>query len=82
MKNISYKKLLSTVVFTVFQAMHLFASGGDKLPTPPRGSGGFDGGVVVGGELPIDEYIPLLFVLALVFGAIMIMKIKSKKVTV
>ena len=78
MKIFNYKSLLATAFLTLISAVQLLAD--NNHPPTPNGSGGLDDGVVVGG--PIDDFIPLLFLLAMVFGAIMITKIKSKKLIV
>ena len=64
MKIINYKNILSTVFISLINTVHLTAN---NPPIPvPRGGGGFDDSVVVGG--PIDNYLPLLFFMASVFG--------------
>ena len=74
MKSINYKVILSTAFIFLINTVYIFAK---HIPPAPKGGKGFDDDWVVGG--PIDDYILLLFVMALVFGAIMITKIKSKQ---
>ena len=69
MKEVNLKKVLVAVLLAVFQFSELMAK---NQPPAPRGSGGFDGVVVVGG--PIDNYLPLLFFMALILGTWMMDK--------
>ena len=63
MKEVNLKKILVAVLLTVFQFSELMAK---NQPPVPKGSGGFGDDVVVGG--PIDNYLSLLFFMALLFG--------------
>lgn len=76
MKLFNYKSILATVFLSLVGAVQLMADKGNPIPAP-KGAGGFDTGSVVGG--PIDNYLPLLFFMALVFGIWMINS--SKKVS-
>lgn len=67
MKKINLKSILVVVLLTVFQFSELVAR---NQPPAPRGSGGFGDDVVVGG--PIDNYLPLLFFIALILGMCML----------
>lgn len=69
MKKNKFKRILAVVLLFVFQFSELMAK---NQPPAPRGSGGFDTGDVVGG--PIDNYLPLLFFMALVLGTWMLNK--------
>ena len=72
MKNLNLKYFVLTTLFsTVLGVLSLFAN---KKPPIPRGNGGFDDGTVVGG--PIDDYIPLLIIGAVLLGVWAINKIK------
>ena len=67
MKMLNYKSILATVFLSLIGAAQLFAK---IKPPAPRGSGGFDtgdnGDGYVGG--PIDDYLPLLFFMAMALG--------------
>lgn len=65
MKNNKIKTTLLAVLLFMFQAVQVLAERRD-LPAPPKGAGGFDNGVVVGG--PIDDYLPLLFLIGAIVG--------------
>ena len=69
MKKINLKSILVVVLLTVFQFSELMAK---NQPPAPKGSGGFGDDVVVGG--PIDNYLPLLFFMALILGTWMLHK--------
>ena len=75
--KLTLKRTIILMLSMFFSVQDIFAKKGNGMPTPPRGGGGFDDGGVVDG--PIDNFIPVLFILAMVFGAIMITKIRSKK---
>ena len=65
MKNFNPKySILTLVVSLLFSVQDLFAD--NQHPPAPRGNEGFDTGVVVGG--PIDDYLPLLFFVAILLG--------------
>ena len=74
MKLINYKSILATVIIFLINTVDLIAK---NIPPAPKGSGGFDDDWVVGGS--IDTFSPVVFFIALIFGAIMITKIKSKQ---
>ena len=74
MKKNKFKKILVVVLLAVFQFTELMAR---SHPPTPKGSGGFGDDVVVGG--PIDNYLPLLFFVALVFGIWILGKNKKIK---
>ena len=63
MKLINYKSVLVTLFISLINIAQLIAK---NLPPAPKGGGGFDDDWVVGG--PIDNYLPLLFFMALVSG--------------
>ena len=73
MKIFNYKSILATV-FLSLNTVYLFAK---NQPPAPKGAGGFDEDWVVGG--PIDDYLPLLFFVALAFGATMIARVSKMK---
>ena len=62
MKKTNFKKTLVAIVLTVFQFTELMANKNN----PPTPRGGFDDSVVVGGA--IDNYLPLLFFMALILA--------------
>ena len=64
MKLVKHKSILTTVLLSLTDVAQIFAIN-NPIPAP-RGGGGFDDSVVVGG--PIDNYLPFLFFIALVFG--------------
>ena len=76
MKKNNLKKVFVTALITVFQFSDMIAK---SRPPAPRGSGGFGDDVVVGGS--IDSSLMLLFFMALIFGSVMISKIKSMKLS-
>ena len=78
MKKINYKKSLGVLMLLMFQGVIAFANKGDN-PPPPQGSDGFDDAWTVGG--PIDNHLILLFFVAIIFGAIMISRMKLKAST-
>ena len=70
MKKINLKYTILTFVFSVLlSAQSLFAK--NELPAP-KGSGGFDDGVVVGGA--IDNLLPYLMAIAIVYGFYIVVK--------
>jgi hypothetical protein len=76
MKKLNYKKAFATLGLILFQVSLLLAD--NSHPPVPKGNNeGFDDCCAVGG--PIDSYLPLLFMAALVLGALAITKIKAKK---
>lgn len=76
MNNSKLKNILATVFISLISTVELFAKNGNNPPMP-RGSGGFDDGSVVGG--PIDNYIPILFFVALLLGAWTLNRFNSTK---
>ena len=80
MKYINYKSLLSTVFISLINTVQLIAS---RRPPAPKGSGGFDtgdnGDGYVGG--PIDDYLPLLFFMAILLGVWVINKYDRSELT-
>lgn len=76
MNRISIKYYILTLSFYITSSYKKLIA--NNNPPTPRGSGGFDDGVVVGG--PIDYYLPLLFCVALIFGAFALNKLKSPKI--
>ena len=76
MKLINYKNILATVFLSLTGSIQLIA---EVKPPMPMGSGGFDDGVVVGGT--IDNYLPLLFSLSLIFGMWVISRRKEVSTT-
>jgi len=76
MKKINLKYYVLTLLFsTVLGISSLFAN---KKPPMPKESRGFDDSYPVGG--PIDNYIPLLFVGAILLGMWAIKKYKMQKI--
>lgn len=76
MKNINLKTLLITLVIYIVNTTQVLAS---KKPPMPRGSGGFDGGNVVGG--PIDNYIIYAVILSVLFGVWLLNKKNTNNLT-
>jgi hypothetical protein len=77
MKNLNLKhSVLTTLFSTVLGVLSLFA---EKKPPMPRGSGGFSDDVVVG-QTPIDHFIPLLIIGAVLLGIWAINKYKMQKI--
>ena len=74
MKLINYKKILSTTFISLTGVVQLVA----EIKPPMPMEGGFDEGTVVGG--PIDNYLPLLFFMAMVLGIWVINR--SKKTSI
>lgn len=64
MKNNKIRNTLLAILVFMFQTVEILAK---NQPPAPKGSGGFGDDVVVGG--PIDDYLPMLFFVALAFGA-------------
>jgi hypothetical protein len=76
MKFINLKRVFATLSFLLMQTFVVFA---EKIPPTPKGNVGFDDPWVVGG--PIDDYLPILFITAVIFGSIMITKYKSRNIS-
>ena len=57
------KKIIHTVLIALFSIGNVIA----KDVPAPMGGDGFDNGGVVGG--PIDDYVPLFMIIALLLGA-------------
>ena len=74
MKKLYSKILLLAITGFFIPVSNLLA---EDPPSPPKGSGGFDDGTVVGG--PIDDYIPLLFFVAIMLGVWLISKHKLQQ---
>ena len=72
MRISNYKRVFAFVLIASINTVQLIAK---SNPTPPRGSGGFDDGTVVGGA--IDSYLILMFFIALLFGTWTMNKIKN-----
>jgi hypothetical protein len=73
MKNLNPKYSILTLIFgMLLSVQNLFAN--KELPAP-KGSEGFDNKWTVGG--PIDDYLPLLFIAALLLGVWALNKYKT-----
>jgi hypothetical protein len=71
-----YSKIVQLLFFGVFMPISsLFA--GDPPPPTRDNNQGFDGDVVVGGA--IDNFIPLLFLVAMILGIWIINKYKPQQ---
>ena len=77
MKYINYKSILATVFIFLIDAVELFAK---NMPPAPKGGEGTDSGGVVG-DVPIDDYLPLLFIMAILLGVWVINKYNSSEIT-
>ena len=74
MKKVNVIFLVLTLVLnSILNVQTLIAS---NMPPAPR-DGGFDNGGTVGG--PIDNYLILLMVVALIFGSLMINKYSTNR---
>ena len=70
MKKHKLSKLVLLVVLTWLASMQNTIA--KHNPPMPRGSGGFDGSDVVGGD--IDNYIVGMYVIAIIFGMYMVIR--------
>ena len=78
MKIFNPKSIIATLSLSIFSIVEILAKGTpDNMPTP-MGAGGFDDGTVVGGS--VDDFIPLLIVVAISFGVWTLNKRKKEDI--